>query len=234
MSQQNQPAPAQTSPGVGSFDPAKMAPGWARLVVGLLGALFALSALMMAPAALLAGAKPAFQLFGFEIVTLIGGLMAIWLARGRAPEGFGLAVLGIAGAAGAGAVLSYMSVTGKHDFLHPSGVLGKIPLWPWFLLRVGGSGVLVATAALAVMLRRPASLLVLTKGLIVLAPALVMAGYVALMVKNGRTPFGELKGIVAVAATTGALFAGVLVVAALAIGGHLVIRAFEMGRREQG
>jgi len=222
----------QETPNQASATLTAMAPGWARMVLGLFGALTAVSALGMAVASVTAGPKPAFQLLGFEIVSVVAGLMALWMSRGKASEGFGLAVLGIAGAIGAGAVLSYMSVTSKHDFLRPSGKFGSLPLWPWFYLRVGTSAILVATAALSVLLRKPKSLIVLTKGVLIGVPAMAAGGYLALMVKNGKASTGSLQGFAAVAATTGVLVAGVAIITALAIGGHLVIRAFEMGRTD--
>lgn len=208
------------------------APGWLRGIVGVLGALIALSALGFAIGAVVAPAKPAFQMLGFEIVALVAGVMGVWMARGGGANGFGLGVLGIAGAVGAGVVLSYMSVTGKHDFARPSGMLGSIPLWPWFYLRVLSAAALAGVAAVSVLNRNPKSYVVLAKGLLMLIPAAAAGGYAVLMIKNGQSPVGAVKGAMAVVATTAILVAGVAVIALISAGGHMVIRAFEMGRRE--
>lgn len=229
MSEQTMTGGTRMNGGAG-LDGVVMNPGWARAVLGVVGVLVTLSALVMATAAVIAGPKPDFQMLGFEVVALAAGLMAVWMARGGGSEGFGLGVLGIAGAVGTGCVLAYLSATQKYDIISPSGKLGKLPLWPWVYLRLLSAGALVGVAALSVLMRNRKSFVVLLKGIALLVPALAVMGYTLLMLKNGRNPLGELKGLMAVLASTGVLIGGIAIIAMLAAGGHLIIRAFEMGR----
>lgn len=207
------------------------APKWCRVLLGVLGVAIALSALGMMGVALFAGPKPYLNLFGFELVAFVGGITAVFLARGKAPEGFGLAVLGIAGAVGAGAVLAYMGSTGLKDFLRPAGKVEGVPLGPWLIARVLAAGAMVGIAAWSVLIRQPRSFGVLVRSAAALAPALgIVAG---LYVFRKPLLFTAQAGALEVVRLTAILIVAVIVLALVSVGGHLAIRAFELGRVEK-
>jgi hypothetical protein len=193
-----------------------------RATIAVAGGLVLLSALCGAVAALAANARPAWGLFGFEVVVGVAAACGVWMAggkQGRYREGPGLAAACIAGTFLVGSVLGYLS-------LQPPTLAG-VGLKPFLAGRVLAAAVVAAAGAWCVLSRHPRSWRLLMIGVLLGAP--VLAAAVVAVVPALRGVLAPITGAGAVAQMTAVVGACVVLGALLCASADFVIRAFELG-----
>lgn len=207
-------------------------PAWARWTAVAICGLFALSGGVFLVLAFVADAKPVFTMAGFELMTLVSGVIGVLVGLGRFKEGPALALAMIAGAVLSGTVLGYLAAAGKRDFLNPTGTLGNVPLGLWLHGRVLASLVLAAVAAVIVLIRDRRSWMLLARGIACGVPVLVMAAlaYTGKLGNFGSGAGTGTWGAGEVLLIVGALVGAVLAIVLTAASGHYLIRAFEVTR----
>jgi hypothetical protein len=197
-------------------------PGFIRLTIAALSGLTLLSALAGAGAALVANARPAWGLLGFEIVIAVAAVFGLLMAGGRGGryrEGPGLAAACIAGTFFVGSVLGYLS-------LQPP-TLGGVGLKPFLAVRLLASAAVAAAGAYCVLSRHPRSWRLLLIGLLLGAPVVGAAAVVALPQLRGV--LAPIAGAGTVAQLGAAVGAFVILGALLCASADFIIRAFEQG-----
>jgi len=192
--------------------------------VVVLGALTALSALPGLWITVLGyekwGIGPQFLIAGFEAMTLAAGVTAVLLGLRKEVQGFGIALLCVAGAIFVGSLLGAKMLQSTSDQVPSLTNFVKLRL----ALMVG----LLALTGVVKLGTRPDCWRTLVLGGALLAPL----GYIAYLVVRKQT--GELTKRVDQFSEVGqmviwlalAIVVGILTIA----GGHFVIRAFEMTR----
>lgn len=195
-------------------------PPWLLRTIGATSGLLVMWAAVMAVLASIVAPRPAWVLFGFEVVVLAAGLIGVGFSRRRFQEGQGLALICVAGAVFASAVLSWL---GNRQGVTLIESRGQTSLLGFAAVRVGIAGLFASAAAYAV-LRRTAQARAYA-----LRAAIALCGFVALGAAfwMGRHQIGALAPFVAGAIKFVALTIGMVLVCA---GGHCAIRAFESGR----
>lgn len=192
------------------------------LVLSLVMGLSALAGAGLALAPLLGSdQRPAWILFGFEVVVLAGAVVGVLFGRGRFGEAPGLALACIAGTFAVASILGWQAA-GRQ--------LNGISLNPFVAIRVLVALALGTCGAWCVLSRREtawrSALLGVTLGVpVVLAVA-------ALVIRSWREAIaGHVGsgGAAAAAAVIGFLFFGGL----LSASAHFLIRAFELGRTDE-
>ena len=181
-------------------------------------------------------AAPDFKLWigitlGFEAITLVAAGVALGLGLGRFRAGFGLAALCVAGTAAVAGVFGLELAAAPN--IRPAILAGESPevtlrvIRLTVLVRFGLAGLIVMLTTLAVLSRNPASWRPLGTGLLLLVPVLALSawlfGYGGISVVVGPVDTG-----LGVARLIAALFGGLVLLVIASIGGHLIIRAFEM------
>jgi hypothetical protein len=156
---------------------------------------------------------PTWFLLGFELVTIIAGVVGVLLGLGRFAAGPGLGLLCVAGAIGVNGLLGYLGA-GKE--------LMGVGLKPFLAARLVAAGVLVAVAGVAVLGRRPmVSLPRLAAGLGCAAGvvAVCLGAWKAwsVLISLKSVPLQALIGLIGFALVLGLLAAAV----------HLTVRAFQ-------
>ncbi len=204
----------------------KQLPRVLMFAVGALSAAIVLSSLAFGIAVLFVGPKPAWMIFGFEIVSMVAGVMGILLAVGRFQEGQGMTLACVAATTAVAAFLAWLSVPAG---LEINGRNEPLNLTNWLFAREGASVLLGGIAAFAVLSRDRRSLSYLTKSIITGAPVLALAGGAFV----GRHSLGPMLAAMPVwLSMLLACIMGVILVGLLSACGHCLIRAFEMGRIE--
>lgn len=181
-------------------------------------------------------AAPEFRLWiaitlGFEAITLAAACVALGLGLGRFRAGFGLAALCVAGTA---AVTGFFGLElAASPNIRPAILAGDSPeitlrvIRYTVLARLALAGLGVALATLAVLSRNAASWRPLRNGLILLLPVLALS--VWLFRYDGVSVIvGPVDSGLGVARLIAALFGALVLLVIASIGGHLIIRAFEM------
>jgi hypothetical protein len=161
----------------------------------------------------------------FELLVLGAAVIGLLAGLGRFREGWGLALACVAGTALVVGVFTFVELRANFNS-HPSyaGLLK-----PYLATRFGFALGFALLASLAVFSRNRACWAALAKGLIVLAPA---GGILAWIGVSGGAFLGATR------ATPGAEAArililclgGLVLVGLISVGGHLLIRAYELGR----
>ena len=194
-----------------------------RLVVAVASAVGLVSALAGMGVAIFVLQPPAWMMFGFELVSMVAAVFGVGVAMGRFADGPALTLLCIAGVWGTGTLFG--RVTAIH---HPG--LRTLTTDPWVLGRVVLSVLVLAAAAYAVLMRNPRSWLVLIRGVVLggLALGILGAGWAL----RGSAVLRTVSGPLEILRIVGLFVAALAVGGLLSVGGHLVIRAFEMGRCE--
>ncbi len=166
------------------------------------------------------GIGPQFLIAGFEAMTLAGGVTAILLGLRKETQGFGIALLCVAGAIFVGAVLGAKMLQSTSDQVPPLMNFVKLRL----ALMLG----LLALTGVVKLGTRPDCWRTLVVGGALLIPLASIAGLVVLRKTGLLTgPIGNLGEIVQMVVWLAlAIVVGILTIA----GGHFVIRAFEMTR----
>lgn len=191
----------------------------ARKIAGGVAVVTLVSALGMGAAAFTIAPQPLLLVVGFEVVNVVAMALAIRFALGRDQVAPGLAAICFAGTVFATTVLGLFSV--RQNVGLPAWVLA------FFALRMTCALIFAALAIGTVLTRDKRSVGLFVRALLLMAPVVVVVGALALPQVRGvvqQFP-GWAKAIV-----YGVL--GLTVVGLLAAGGHLAIRAFEMGRLE--
>lgn len=190
-----------------------------RLVTTGSGGLLLLSACGGVFVGFQAAGQPLWGTLSFEAILLVTGLLAVLLGRGRFAPGFGMAA-GVLGACAIGAtVLGYVDALPNLARTWAASVLR-----PATALRVALGMALLTCAAADVLRRDLAQAKRFLMGLIVLAPVAVVGaaanfGKLAFLT-NSAEGNAELLRV-------GSLFIlGVIGIALVSAGGHLVITAF--------
>jgi len=190
-----------------------------RSVTTASGGLLLLTACLGTYIALRAAGQPLWGMLSFEVVLLVTGFLAVLLGFGRFSPGFGMgsAVLG-ATAIGA-AVLGFVDARSNLGSTWASALV-----FPGAALRVALGLVLIAAGAVDVLRRDPRQIRRLVLGVVVLSPvvaAAVLAKFGMLgFLLNGTQGNAELIRI-------GAVFLlGIVAIALVSAGGHLLITAF--------
>ncbi|MFM9994198.1 MAG: hypothetical protein ACKVU4_00185 [Phycisphaerales bacterium] len=193
-----------------------------RLLAAALSVAVACSALAGAVLALTANVRPAWALFGFEVVIAVSCVFGVQFGRGRYRHAPGMALACVAGSVFVGSVLGYMS-------LRPPA-LGGVGLKPFLAARVLVAGLIAGAGAACVLSRHPKSWRLAITGAVLGAPVMA-AGAIAVIPAlrglaaplTGMGPMGQLAAGVGLFVVLGGL---------LCASAHLLIRAFELGRPE--
>lgn len=161
---------------------------------------------------------------GFELMVLGAAVIAVLAGIGRFRQAWGLALACAAGTILVAAVFGRVQVTANFG---PHPVYG-----PWiiriFLLRLALCGTLALLASVAVFSRNPRSWGAFARACLVLLPvAAVGVWFVAKGAPGaGANPSPGADAVRILVVCLG----GLIVIALVSVGGHLIIRAFEHGR----
>ena len=167
-------------------------------------------------------------LFGFEIVTLVAGVLGILVGLGKFREAPALSVFSVAGAVFASAILGRFSAIVTRTPDSGSGMQAvrqmlSDPMFDGRMLAVGAFGVLALFLAFG---RDSRSWRALFGGIV--SAGLVLAGLAWAMGPGRPWLLGPVEAAADVARVVGSLV-GVLVLVVLAsIAVHLIVRAFEL------
>jgi hypothetical protein len=167
----------------------------------------------------MAGEQPRWAMFGFELVCLVAAVLGVLAGRGAFAAGPGLALACIAGTILVASGLGWQSA-GRQ--------MGGVALWPLLLARAAAAAVLAGAGAWAVLSRRPGAVRLAALGALLVLP--VAIGAAATMAPAGKRLIGAVTGGSAAMEFAVVALAFLIATALLAAGGHLIIRAFEMGR----
>lgn len=199
-------------------------PKLVRLSAGLVSAAVLLSALVAGFAAACApwlaeGQKPAWAMFGFEVVIAFAAVIGVLLSLGKFRDGPALALACVAAAVFTGSVLGFLGANRE--------IAGYSLRW-FLLARVGAAAVLGAGAVACVLVRDRRSLPTLLKAGVLMAPVVAVAA-MAVTPAGSRLASPLLEAGAAIRVPVFVL--GSLVLCGLfAASVHLGIRAFELGR----
>jgi hypothetical protein len=166
--------------------------------------------------------KPAWALFGFELVILVAGIMGVLFGVGRFREAPAMALACISGTIFAAGVLGWASIAAS---VGESRTLAGIPLTPLMLFRVLAAAGLALSAAWSVLSRQPGAWRPAILGAALGSPAVLLG--VAFVNPGTRETVGNVLGHPA-----GAVAAFVVLGGLLAASVHLLLRGFEIGSRE--
>jgi hypothetical protein len=185
-----------------------------------------LSALGLGVGAVVAGPQVVWVLLGFEVVTLAAAVIGVFFALGRFQEAPGLALASVAGTFFVAAVLGYVG-SGRQLPLAEGG----IPLKGMLLARVSAALLVGAAGAGLVLARDRRSWGYLIKSAALGGPVLLALGVYAARPVQVRGALDALPGwLVAV----GLIVAGLLGIVMVSASVHLLVRAFELGKIEEG
>lgn len=198
------------------------------LLAGLLCAAVTLSALAGIAASLLA-IKPLWFMLGFEVITVVAGVIGVMTAMGRFGTGPAMALLCVAATVAVGSLLTHLSAELVNPMAGPVlRRIGERPITLFLVLREVGAVGIGLCAAWVVLSRRPReSLSSLLKG---------AAFGVALVLVVGATWTlrGRAAGLGSLVQAVGGLIVAFLALCLLAGAVHFVVRAFEAGRVGDG
>lgn len=196
-------------------------PGWTRGVIGVVCAVVGVSAAAGLIASAIPWPKPAWGMFGFEIVQIAAAVIGILFARGWWREHPAHVMLCVALVFVVGSVLAFVAIKGQ-----PIGTY----FTPVMLARISCGFLIAALAAFVTLNRNPKSWRSMIVGSVLLMPLVLAAG--AGMTSPGRSAIRAILGVSGFGgfALQTALF--LVVTALLAAGIHLIIRAFESTRIE--
>lgn len=161
--------------------------------------------------------EPLWMLAGFEAVVLFAAFIGLMTAMGRVPDGQALAAALVSLTLVVAAVLA--SISANHT-------VAGFGLRPIVLGRVGLGG-LAGLAAILLALKSTRDAIRLVVGGVLLAPPVAVVGL--FMLGRAEPILSRLDGLGPVVGLVVWIVLGVLALAALAAGGHLVITAFEPG-----
>lgn len=205
----------------------KPTPAPLKLLTLLVGAVSTLLALGGVVVAVFAIGSPIWGMLSFEVVILVASALALLTGLGKFSDGFGLACATLGGCIAAAALLG--SIDAYTNLDAAGSAFAKLVV-PVLLARVGLGGLLAVCGGIAVLARRPAEWKRFFLGLVFTLPVLGVGLAAAT---------GKLKAVIGATGGSGSilglsimLFGGVLAIALLSVGGHLLITAFERCRDE--
>lgn len=199
-------------------------PRWFNLSLGLVCALVAISCVGMAVAAMALSEKPAWLILGFEVVSLVAGVVGLLFAGGRFRDASGLTLGGVAVTIAVGAFLAWLSVQGN---LQVKGRELPVSLSGWLAARIAAAMLIGLAGAVLVLRRNPASGGYVARSLFCGVPLLIIAGGGYLLRSRVASAVDSLPGLVTAIA---GLLLGLLFIVLLSASLHCLIRAFECGR----
>lgn len=172
----------------------------------------------------------AWGLFGFELLVLLGAIMTIMVCRGkiRVAGAFPMAIACFAG------TILVASVFGI--YVDARNVVGENnpTIQPWvmrtLMLYLAIIGALSLIAMLDVFRRTPRSLAFALRSAIFLVPLLVLGIYIN---AQGVPTITDSSGELSIVRMLLMLVAGLFVCILLSVGGHLLIRSFEVALPEK-
>lgn len=198
-------------------------PRWSLAIVGVLSVVMALAAGAMIVAAV-AAPRVVWVLAGFEVMTVLGGVIGFLFARGRFQEAQGLALACVAGTFLTTSFLPWLATRQGGVVFAEGG--HKYDLATWMLVRVGVAFLIGAMGAYAVLRRDPRSRFYAIRAAAAGVPLVGIAAGLYL----GRDHMSTWNLAVKWGLTgLGGLAACVLLCAAA----HCTIRAFECGRTDE-
>lgn len=195
------------------------------MVVGVVSAAVALSALGLGLGAVFIAPKVVWVLLGFEVVTLVAAVLGLLFALGRFQDGQGLALACIAGTFFIAAVLGFVGAGRQLPTAD-----GGIPLKGLLLGRIGAALLLGGVGAGLVLMRDRRSWGYLGRSAALGGPVVLALG--AYIVSPGKVT-GLLGSLPGWALGLGLTVAGLLAVVMVSASVHLLVRAFELGRVEE-
>lgn len=162
---------------------------------------------------------------GFAVVAAVAAVLGVLTGLGRFNDGFGIAALCVGGALVVSAGFSYIDLGPN---LGDQPTLARL-LKPWAAVQTIAAAVIVASGGLAVLSRRQASWKSVATGFAFLIPAgVIVAGMVLGLNRISGGESGRVMSLGLI--LLGGSAVGVLV----SLGGHHLIRAFEMAAEEPG
>lgn len=198
-------------------------PGLIRGLTGLLSVLTMLTAIAGVYWGL-AGLWPriAWPLVAFEIVTIVGCVFGLLVARGKFADGPGLTLLCVAGLIMTCGVLAWLGANKVH---------AGVNLKPFMLSRLGVAGILYALAAISEVWHSPAAAKTLAKAI---AYAIVFVAIAGAFASFRNAPImDKMQGWREAARLVGLAIAAILAVIGACGGVHLSIRAFTIAREPE-
>ncbi len=204
-------------------------PAIARWGAMALSAVLGVSALAGLWLTLFAGESTLWFSTIFELLTLAAAAIGVLAATGRFRDGWALSLACVAGTTLVCAVFAFVELRANFNS-HPS-YAGLMK--PYLGFRLALAAGFAGLASLAVFSRNPACWRALVKAMIVLAPAAAVLAWLGV---SGGSGGGGFLG--AARATPGAEAArilmlclgGLVLIGLISVGGHLLIRAYELGR----
>lgn len=184
-----------------------------RTALGVVGTATALSAVVVAGLALRDRASP--FVLGFELVTLLAGIAAVLVARGRFAAGPALTLVCAAGAVFASAAMSWWVARGPDS---------RVDWTPFLLARFSAAAVLALAAAAIVLAIRPA--LQLPRLAIGFALALPTIITLAWLLRGGSA---SIKPWPVSAQAAFVIFGGLILLALFSASVHYIVTAFQLG-----
>lgn len=164
----------------------------------------------------------------FETLVLTAAIFGIASGLGRFANGWALSLACVAGTVLVCGVFAFLEI--RANFADEPGVAGL--LTPYLGFRLALAAAIAATASVAVFSRNRACWIALLKGILVLIPPVgITAWYVVtgggFLGAARPTPGGEAARLILL--TLG----GLILVGFVSVGGHLLIRAYELGRPDE-
>lgn len=161
----------------------------------------------------------------FELLVLAGAAFGVFSGLGRFRSGWALSLACVAGTVLVCGVFAFVEIRANFG---SDATIGRL-LQPYLAFRLGLAALLALIASFAVFSRNPACWKALAIGAALLIPAVGVLAWLAL---TGGGPLGATR------ATPGAeaarllmlCFGGLVLIGLVSVGGHMVIRAYELGR----
>ncbi|GMV27497.1 MAG: hypothetical protein AMXMBFR58_35280 [Phycisphaerae bacterium] len=105
-----------------------------RIVTGICSAIVGLTALATIPLLFFASSKPAWFLFGFEVIMPVPALLGLLYAGRRWSDPTGLGLGCVAGTVFFGSILGVVSLP-QQSLGSPDGPIGQVSMLPWLAVR---------------------------------------------------------------------------------------------------
>ncbi|MBO6513837.1 MAG: hypothetical protein JJ974_07740 [Phycisphaerales bacterium] len=204
-----------------------------RIGVGVLGLFVTLSALPWIYYTLGHFGGFDWGFFGFEVITAVAGVFAILLGLGKFREGWAIGTIAIAGSILVGLVFGlYVGfIQAKQSDFPDLASLAKIT----FLGRLATIGAFAVLASIAVFVRNSESLPFLIKSALCAIPIIAISALMHFNIGPGawiNTTLASTSGNGAIQAVL-TITLGLTFIILISAAGHLLIRAYEMGRPSQ-
>lgn len=215
----------QTSPGIAKHA-AVPDPGRAiRTLTLLCSAAIGLSVLPVLYVTLFAGPAKLWFSTLFELTVLGAAVVGVLAGLNRFRDGW---ALGLACVAGTLVVTTVFATVEVRANFRDDPSIGRL-IMPYAGLRLAFAGIIAGLASFAVWRRNPRSWGLVLRAVLVLLPvgavgAWLVLGNAGILTTPVASPGGEAVRIV------GMLLGGLIAIGLVSVGGHLLIRSYEVGR----